>query len=65
MTTLEILTSTVSSRWVGSQAMAHAGFGLALDVFSPSQCSGTYFAGSSSLGSSRPFSEGSCTFPAI
>ena len=57
--------STVSSRRVGSPWIAHVGFGLDLDSFSPSQCSGAYFAASSSPGSSRRFGEGSCTFLAI
>src|ERR1700758_767609 len=60
-----IPTSTVSSRRVGSPSIAHAGFGLALVFFSPSKCSGACFAVSLLLGSSRPFSESSCTVPAI
>jgi hypothetical protein len=57
--------STASSRRAGSRSITPAGFGLTLDSFSPSMCSGGYFAESSSTGSSRLFSEGSCTFPAI
>ena len=57
--------STASSQRVGSPSIAHVGFGLALDSSSPSKCSGACFAASSSLGSSRPFSEGSYTFRAI
>jgi hypothetical protein len=57
--------STASSPLVGSRSIAHAGFGLALHSFSPSMYSDAYFAGSSWLSSSRLFSEGSCTFPAI
>ena len=37
---------TVSFQQADSQAMAHAGFGLALVFFSLSKCSGAYFAGS-------------------
>jgi hypothetical protein len=57
--------STASFRLVGSLSITHAGFDLVLDSFSPFTCSGVYFAGSSSPGSSRRFSEGSCTLPAI
>jgi hypothetical protein len=57
--------STASSRRVGSPAITHAGFALALDSFSRFTCFAAYFAASSSPGSSRHFTEGSCTFPAI
>ena len=60
-----ILMSTALFPPAGSRSITPAGFALTRASFSPFPCSGRCFAASSSLGSSRRFSEASYTFPGI